>query len=64
MEYKKSNLGVFTTLLKVDSISKPIDITNILKRNKTEKQKEQLLKIYTIVGSSCLAFLLVLFISL
>lgn len=64
MGYKKSNLGVYTTLLKVESISKTTDISNILKRNKTEEQKEKLLKIYTIVGSSCLAFLLVLFIFL
>ena len=64
MGYKKSNFGSYATLLKADSISKPTDITNILKRNKTEEQKEKLLKIYTIVGSSCLAFLLLLFILL
>jgi len=64
MGYKKSNYGVYSSFLKVDNVSKPTNIFNILKRNKIEEQKEKLLKIITILGSSGLALLFVIFIFL
>ena len=64
MGYKKSNYGVYSSLLKVDNVSRPTNISNILKRNKIEEQKEKLLKIITILGSSGLALLFVIFLFL
>jgi len=64
MGYKKSNYGVYSSFLKVDNVSKPTNIFNILKRNKIEEQKEKLLKIITILGSSGLVLLFVIFIFL
>ena len=64
MGYKKSNYGVYSSFLKDDSISEPTNIINILKRNKIEEQKEKLLKIITILGSSGLVLLFVVFIYL
>ena len=64
MGYKKSNYGVYSSFLKDDSISEPTNIINILKRNKIEEQKEKLLKIITILGSSGLVLLFVIFILL
>ena len=64
MAYKKPNYGVYSSFLKVDNVSKPTNISNILKRNKIEEQKEKLLKIITILGFSGLAFLFAIFIFL
>ena len=64
MGYKKSNYSVYSSFLKVDNVSKPINIFNILKRNKIEEQKEKLLKIITILGFSGLALLFAIFIFL
>ena len=64
MGYKKSNYGVYSSFLKVDNVSKQTNISNILKRNKIEEQKEKLLKIITILGSSGLVLLFVIFIFL
>ena len=64
MGYKKSNYGVYSSFLKVDNVSKQTNISNILKRNKIEEQKEKLLKIITILGSSGLILLFVIFIFL
>ena len=64
MGYKKSNYGVYSSFLKNDSVSEPTNVTNILKRNKIEEQKEKLLKIITILGSSGLVLLFVVFIYL
>ena len=64
MAYKKSNNGVYSQALKVESVSKPTDITNIIKRNKVEEQKEKLLKVFTLIGSSGLVLLFVSFIFL
>ena len=64
MGYKKSNYGVYSSSLKVDNVPKQTNISNILKRNKIEEQKEKLLKIITILGSSGLALLFVIFIFL
>tara|TARA_B100001123_G_C14638303_1_gene760673 strand:+ start:45 stop:239 length:195 start_codon:yes stop_codon:yes gene_type:complete len=64
MGYKKSNYGVYSQVLKVESVSKPTDITNIIKRNKVEEQKEKLLKVFTLIGSSGLVLLFVSFIFL
>ena len=64
MGYKRSNDGVYSLFLKVDNVSKPINIFNILKRNKIEEQKEKLRKIITILGSSGLVLLFVVFIYL
>ena len=64
MGYKKSNYGVYSSFFKVDNVSKQTNISNILKRNKIEEQKEKLLKIITILGSSGLVLLFVIFIFL
>ncbi len=64
MGYKKSNYGVYSSLLKVDNVSKETNIFNILKRNKIEEQKEKLIKIITVLGSSGLVLLFVMFIFL
>ena len=64
MGYKKSNYDIYSSFLKVDDVSKPTNISNILKRNKIEEQKEKLLKIITILGSSGLVLLFVIFIFL
>jgi len=64
MGYKKSNYGVYSSFLKSDSVSEPTNINNILKRNKIEEQKEKLQKIITILGSSGLVLLFVIFIFL
>ena len=64
MVYKKSNYGVYSSFLKSDSVSEPTNINNILKRNKIEEQKEKLQKIITILGSSGLVLLFVIFIFL
>ena len=64
MGYKKSNYGVYSSYLKVDNVVGPTNISNILKRNKIEEQKEKLIKIITILGSSLLVFLVVIFIFL
>ena len=64
MGYKKSNYGISSSFLKVDDVLKPTNVSNILKRNKIEEQKEKLLKIITILGSSGLALLFVVFLFL
>ena len=64
MGYRKSNFGVYSSFLKADDISKRTDISNILKRNKIEEQKEKLIKIITVLGSSGLVLLFVMFILL
>ena len=64
MGYKKSNYGVYSSYLKVDNVLGPTNISKILKRNKIEEQKEKLVKIITILGSSGLVLLFVIFIFL
>ena len=64
MAYKKSNYSVYSSMVKIDNVSKPINITNLIKRNKIEQQKDKLLKILTLLGSSGLVLLFVIFILL
>jgi|Marorgknorr_s2lv_5_1036026.scaffolds.fasta_scaffold25895_2 hypothetical protein len=64
MGYKKSNYSVYSSMVKIDNVSKPINITNLIKRNKIEQQKDKLLKILTLLGSSGLVLLFVIFIFL
>ena len=64
MGYKKSNYSVYSSMVKIDNVSKPINITNLIKRNKLEQQKDKLLKILTLLGSSGLVLLFVIFIFL
>ena len=64
MGYKKSNYSVYSSMVKIDNVSKPINITNLIKRNKIEQQKDKLLKILTLLGSSGLILLFVIFIFL
>ena len=64
MGYKKSNYGIYSSVVKIDNVSKPINITNLIKRNKIEQQKDKLLKIHTLLGSSGLVLLFVIFILL
>ena len=60
MGYKKSNYSANS----VGNISKTTNIIDLIKRNKIEEQKEKLLKIITILGSSGLVLLFVIFILL
>ena len=64
MGYKKSNYSVYSSIVKIDNVSKPINITNLIKKNKIEQQKDKLLKIHTLLGSSGLVLLFVIFIFL
>ena len=64
MAYKKSNYSAYSSIVKIDNVSKPINITNLIKRNKIEQQKDKLLKILTLLGSSGLVLLFVIFIFL
>ena len=64
MGYKKSNYGIYSSIVKIDNDSKTINITNLIKRNKIEQQKDKLLKILTLLGSSGLVLLFVIFIFL
>ena len=64
MVYKKSSYSVYSSMVKIDNVSKPINITNLIKRNKIEQQKDKLLKILTLLGSSGLVLLFVIFIFL
>ena len=64
MGYKKSNYGIYLSVVKIGSVSKPINITNLIKRNKIEQQKDKLLKTLTLLGSSGLILLFVIFIFL
>jgi len=64
MGYKKSNYSVYSSIVKIDNVSKPINITNLIKKNKIEQQKDKLLKILTLLGSSGLVLLFVIFIFL
>jgi|TARA_B110000438_G_scaffold166420_1_gene159197 hypothetical protein len=62
MRYAKSNYSAYTSLAKTDAVSRPANIRDLIKRNKTEEKKDKLLKIYTLLGLSALLILLVLFI--
>ena len=64
MEYKKSNYSVYSSIVKIDNVSKPINITNLIKKNKIEQQEDKLLKILTLLGSSGLVLLFVIFLFL
>ena len=64
MGYNRSNYTVNSSFAKIDDSSQRINITNLIKRNKIEEQKEKLLKIITILGSSGLVLLFVIFIFL
>ena len=64
MGYNKSNYSVYSSLVKIDNVSKPINVSNLIKRNKKEQQKDKLLKILTLLGSSGLVLLFVIFIFL
>ncbi len=64
MGHKKLNYSVYSSMVKIDNVSKPINITNLIKRNKIEQQKDKLLKILTLLGSSGLVLLFVIFIFL
>ena len=64
MGYKKSNYSVYSSMVKIDNVSKPINITNLIKRNKIEQQRDKLLKVLTLLGSSGLVLLFVIFIFL
>ena len=64
MGYKKSNYSAYSSIVKIDNVSKPINITNLIKRNKIEQQKNKLLQILTLLGSSGLVLLFFIFIFL
>ena len=63
MGYKRSNYAVNSSFAKVDDFSQSVNITNLIKRNKIEERKDRLLKI-TLLGSSGLIFLFVIFVFL
>ena len=65
MRAEKSNFGAYSTLTKNGTVSRPINITDLIKKNKIEEKKEKLLKIYTSLGFvGLLLLLLVIFIYL
>ena len=64
MGYKKSNYGVYSSMMKIGNVTRPVNINNLIKRNKIEEQREKLLKIITILGSSGLVLIFVTFIYL
>ena len=64
MGYKKSKYGDYSSLARIDLVSKQVNITNIIKRNKIEEQKDKLLRIFTLLGSSGLVLLFFIFIFL
>ena len=64
MGYKKPNYSVYLSMVEIHNVSKPINITNLIKRNKIEQQKDKLLKILTLLGSSGLVLLFFIFIFL
>ena len=63
MGYKRSKYAVGSSFAKVDDLLKPVNITNLIKRNKIEERKDRLLKI-TLLGSSGLILLFAIFIFL
>jgi len=63
MGYKRSNYAVNSSFANVDDFSKRINVTNLIKRNKIEEQKDRLLNI-TLLGSSGLILLFAIFIFL
>ena len=63
MGHNKSNYTGYSTLAKNDGISKPANITDLIKRYKIAEQKDKLLKIFTL-GFYGLILLLVTFILL
>ena len=64
MGNKGSNYAVNSSFAKIDDSSQRINITNLIKRNKIEQQKDKLLKILTLLGSSGLVLLFVIFLFL
>ena len=60
MRAEKSNFAGYSSLSKIDSASRPTNIIDLLKKNKEEEKKENILRIYITLGS----FALILFVGL
>ena len=54
MRAEKSNFAAYSSLSKIDSVSRTTNITDLIKRNKEEEKKEKILRIYITLGSSAL----------
>ena len=66
MRAEKSNFTVNSSLLKISSISRPTNITDLIKRNKLEEKeekREKMFKIYMLLSFVGL-FLMVIFLNL
>tara|TARA_Y100000590_G_scaffold281211_1_gene315939 strand:+ start:231 stop:425 length:195 start_codon:yes stop_codon:yes gene_type:complete len=64
MQYKRSNYVVNPSLAKASDFSKSVDITNLIRRNKTEQQKDKLLQIFGLLGGGFLIIILLKLISI
>ena len=49
MRAEKSNFTVYSSLPKVDSSSRPINIWDLIQKNKKDEKREKTLKIYTLL---------------
>ena len=63
MRAEKSDLSIYTSLAQ-NSDPRPTNITDLLRKNKAEQKKENIIKIYTIVAVSGLALVFGIFILL
>ena len=63
MSAEKSNFTVNSPLLKIGSVSRPTNITDLIKRNKLEEKKEKMHKFYILLSFVGL-FLMVIFLNL
>tara|TARA_Y100000590_G_scaffold94423_1_gene107000 strand:+ start:245 stop:439 length:195 start_codon:yes stop_codon:yes gene_type:complete len=64
MRVEKSNFRVYSSLPKIGTLSRPVNIVDIVKKNKVEEKKEKIVKIYTLLGFVGLFLLIVTFIYL
>ena len=62
MRAEKSNFRVYSSLSEISSGARRTNIVDLVKKNKIEKKKEQILKIYTLSGFVGLFLFFVIFI--
>ena len=58
MRAGKSNFTVYLPLSRTDSISKPANIVDLIKKNKEEAKREKIRNLYSIFGLAGLILLL------
>jgi|TARA_B100000959_G_scaffold84538_1_gene89980 hypothetical protein len=62
MRAEKSDFRTYTSSSIIGTISRPTNVVDLIKKNKMEKTKEKMLKIYTLFGFVGLFLLFVIFI--